>query len=97
MNDKLEQIKEKNWLTLFWVFVFPPFGLWKMWKNKDFSSRDRWVITGVIFLLGWLLNLSDNSSNYRRQASRPINSNVGINFEETRRNTNILPALRLPG
>jgi hypothetical protein len=57
------------WVVILLIFFFPV-GLYLMWRNKTWSKRTRWIITGVIiFILAANFNkeLLDSSQNFTRK------------------------------
>lgn len=41
---------QQNWFIWIMLFVFFPVGLFLLWQHSDYTSKTKWIITGLILL-----------------------------------------------
>ena len=71
-----------------WILLFFPVGIYKMWSQKAFSPKTRWIITGA-FGLFIVANYSSNYEKYKKRAAKKPVSSLGISLEQRRKSANI--------
>lgn len=56
----LDKLAAQFWLVIVLLIIFPPLGIYLLWKGKHLSSGKRWALTSVSGL--WLLlNMLDSA------------------------------------
>jgi|GEM_PF-3827170 len=46
----MEEKKASVWVTIFWVLVFFPVAIYRMWKYEQFSKSNRILFTAIVVI-----------------------------------------------
>lgn len=51
LNNKTTSFYEKNWFMWIMLIIFPPMGLFLLWRFSNYSKKNKWIITFLFILV----------------------------------------------